>query len=388
MSINGKRLVFIGPMGSGKSSLARRVSAQYGGDVFDTDREFVRRYGDIKAFFERKGEAEFRKIETELLREAADSTAAYIATGGGAVLDKRGMCALRAKCDVVYLSAPVSVLESRIKNSNRPLKGKLSETLKARAPLYEKYADYIIDTSVDSVSALLTALETPRKNRYDVILCDADDTLLDFRKAMRHAVIAAVRGECDCSASDDAICAAYSAITDEVWSELERGEITRAELNAARFVMLKERLGADFSPERTNARYVPEMQKTRFTIDGAKEFLDAARARGVKVYIITNSFAHIASQRLKALDGHHDGAFISENVGYDKPDVRFFARVCEAVGAVDKNRILVFGDGENSDISGGIAYGVDTCLFDRHGKNRATAADYRACDFDRVLKII
>ncbi len=86
-----RRLALIGPMGSGKSSLARRYTAKYGGTVFDTDAEFTRRNGDIPAFFARNGEEEFRKAEQRLLVEAAQSDASVISTGGGAALCRKGM---------------------------------------------------------------------------------------------------------------------------------------------------------------------------------------------------------------------------------------------------------------------------------------------------------
>ncbi len=386
MKLHDRPLAFIGPMGSGKSSLARRVSAKYGGEVIDIDKEFTRRYGSISDFFAQKGEQAFRELEQNLLVEAAGSGAAYISTGGGAVLGRRGMYALRKTCTVVYLTAPIEVLKERISRSDRPLKNDLERTVEARAPLYEKYADYTIDTSVDSVRELERALKSKRKNRYDVLLCDSDDTLLDFQKARSVAIRAAAEkfglpcgaDECD---------RAYKSVVCKVWHRLERGEITGEKLKTERFVELGKALGIEFDVAAFNEAYTSEMIKTRFVLDGATEFLQAVRERGIKRYIITNSFTNFANERLKPILPFVDGAFVSEQVGYYKPDVRFFDSVCRAIGEGDRSRILVFGDSETSDIKGGTDSGLDTCRL-VSAPNACTDADYAVCGYGEVLDIL
>lgn len=372
-------------MGSGKSSLARRYTAKHGGTVFDTDAEFTRRYGDISAFFSHSGDAEFRKAEQRLLSEAAQSDATVISTGGGAVLGHKGMCALRAACDIVYLNAPLDVLEKRIRSSNRPLKNSLAKTVAERAPLYERYADYTIDTSVDSVRELERALAFPRRNRYDVVLCDADDTLLDFRKACSVSVANTVEKLGLKCAANDAV-KAFRAVTCDVWHRLERGELTRDTLDAERIRQLSARLDIAIDEKRFNAVYIEEMRGTRFLRDGAIEFLIGLRSRGARVYVITNSFTRIAEERTKPLAPHVDGIFISEEIGAYKPDAAFFDAVMRSVGC-EKRRTIVFGDGESSDIAGGAAYGLDTCLYDPVG-GRQTAADYRVREYSEFLDIL
>lgn len=377
-------------MGCGKSSLSRRAVAKYGGTVFDTDREFTRRYGQINDFFARRGESEFRKLEEELLIEAASSGADFIATGGGAVLSRRGMYALRAKCDIAYLTAPIEELEVRIMRSDRPLKSKLREVMKVRGPLYDKYADYLVDTTDESLVSLENALKTPRKNRYDVVLSDSDDTLLDFQKARATAVRATARAmalSLKVMCSEDKFDEEYKKVVCAVWKRLERGEIDHAELEIERVKMLSDRLGFDIAPDDFNGVYIEEMKKTRFVKDGAIEFLDALKLRGVKTYIITNSFIKYAVGRLEPLRPHVDGEFVSEAVGYYKPDKRFFDAVLSELGDVDRSRVLVLGDSETSDIAGGINSGLDTCLLDPAG-DKATAADYHVQGYADVLNVI
>lgn len=384
-----KKLCLIGGMGSGKSSLSRRYGALVGGTVVDTDKEFARRYGEISAFFAEYGEKEFRKREERLMIEAANSDACVIATGGGAVYSRQGMGALKAKCDVVWLTAPTEVLNRRIQKSDRPLRHDIVKLMQEREPLYRKYADYIIDSSEDSLRELKAALEKPRPRRYDILLCDADETLLDFSAACTCA-LKNTFDKLGISADFASARKAYGEVTDIVWHKLEKGEITRQELEVMRAELLSERIGIKLDPQRFNDTYVAEMQKTRNVLDGATRFLDECRQTGAKAYVVTNSYEKQATHRLKALDGHIDGYFISETVGYDKPKAEFFDAVINGIGCKDLSRVIMFGDSETSDVKGGVGYGLDTCLFDRSGKRTYgdTAADFIVRSYDEFLKLL
>ena len=381
-----KRYTLIGAMGCGKSALARRITGRLGGTLFYTDAAFTRRYGNIRDFFAAHGESEFRRLEKEIMIEAAESPAAVVATGGGAVLNRDGMSALRRHTEIVFLTAPIEVLKNRIKNSDRPLKDRLEQTVFERAPLYNKYADYVVDSSVDSFAEFMRVTRLPRKNRYDAVLCDADNTLLDFDGASVWAIGETVR-ELGLRSSESDVARAFLSATGTVWKKIECGELTREQLIAERVGMLCDMLGEEIDPYAFNGSFMENMKKTRLVIDGAIDFLDRLGERKIKRYIITNGFANVARERLKALEGRYDGAFISEEIGAYKPARGFFDKVFAAVGNIDPSRVLVFGDGESSDIAGGKAYGLDTCLYDPSGV-KPTAADYSVRDFEQLLRFV
>ncbi|MDE5593818.1 MAG: HAD-IA family hydrolase [Clostridiales bacterium] len=226
----------------------------------------------------------------------------------------------------------------------------------------------------------------PASNSYDIMLCDADDTVLDFKKAMRTSIISAAR-LVGVRADDEKIVKEFGEASHIVWRKLEDKLIERDELDTLRFSMLKERLGEQFNVRDMSEAFLENLKQTRFLIDGATEFLSAVRARGIKVYILTNGLAEVAHERLKALDGYIDGAFISEEMGYNKPDSRLFDCVFKALGVVDKSRTLMFGDSVNSDIRGGINAGIDTCLFDPSGIKQSEAR-YVVRSYDELLKIL
>ena len=123
--------------------MSRRLTAKYGATAVDTDAEFTRRYGDINAFFAAHGEAEFRKRERDIIIDAAYSDADVVATGGGAVLSREGMNALRRTRDVVYLTAPTATLKARVMRSDRPLKADFDKILSRVPRMYSMYVSFM-----------------------------------------------------------------------------------------------------------------------------------------------------------------------------------------------------------------------------------------------------
>ncbi len=381
-----RKLALIGPMGSGKSNLCRRLTQKFGFVSVDTDLEFTRKFGAIHDFFKTRGEAEFRKIECEIMKAAAESDAQIIATGGGAVLNKAGMNALRRRCDIVYLTAPIEVIKARIEKSDRPLKNDIERIVAERAPLYEKYADYIVDSSVDSFTMLEKQLALPRRVRYDTVLVDSDDTLLDFAAASAYAVNKALVS-LGVNFDVEKAMKLFRPIVREVWEKFERGEVTREQLFVLRERKFADALGVTFAEGEFNTEYRKNLRETRFVRDGAIEFLKSLKARGVAVYIITNADVYCASERLKPVMPYADGAFISEAIGFSKPDARYFDAVFSRLGNVDKSRTVVFGDSESSDIAGGVGYGLDTVLYAPNGGD-SLIADYTVASYAEFMSLL
>ncbi|MDQ6967985.1 MAG: shikimate kinase [Mariprofundaceae bacterium] len=147
--------VLVGLMGSGKSSIGRRLAPCLKVPLVDLDDYIVAKDGrSIADIFKQDGEAFFRQLETRCLREVLGQHA-VIATGGGVVLLEENRQLLIAHPPVIWLHASPKFLAKRIVgDSNRPLvagKKSLAETLKClqeladvRYPLYEGCADYVL----------------------------------------------------------------------------------------------------------------------------------------------------------------------------------------------------------------------------------------------------
>ena len=138
-----RSVALVGMPGSGKSTVARHVAARLGRMVLDIDQIIESRFGPIPDIFAREGEARFRELEAQVVREAALTRGAVIATGGGAVLREENRALLRANAFVVELQRPLIELAT----GGRPLSSgpdALQKMYEARAPLYRAARDACI----------------------------------------------------------------------------------------------------------------------------------------------------------------------------------------------------------------------------------------------------
>ena len=197
-------------------------------------------------------------------------------------------------------------------------------------------------------------------HKYRSLLFDADNTLLDFDENERVSLTETfTHFGLPC---DDATLRLYHRINLMYWEMLSRKEIGRDELLIKRFGTLFERLGIDADPVAVENRYREGLGRGCQVVKGAMEV--CAELRGeYRLYIITNGVAKTQHDRLEGsgLAGYMDGIFISDEIGYNKPDRGFFDHVAENIEGFDPERALVVGDSIFSDIRGGVEYGLDTC---------------------------
>lgn len=152
MSSGSESIVLIGPMGSGKSTVGRCLATLLHKEFVDSDEELEERCGaDIPWIFDIEGEDGFRRRETAVLESLLKRDNCVIATGGGAVLAEENRKILRSMGKVIYLTADLGILFSRVsKDKTRPLLqvARPQETYEAifrqRDPLYRETADLVV----------------------------------------------------------------------------------------------------------------------------------------------------------------------------------------------------------------------------------------------------
>lgn len=160
-------------MGSGKTSVGKRLANELNLDFIDSDHEIERRTGTtIPIIFDIEGEAGFRKRETAVIDELTARNNIVLATGGGAVLQSENRDRLKARGTVVYLSATAEELYERTaRDRNRPLlqtedpRSKIIELLQERDPLYREIADFSVSTGRQNIQKVVSEIITALRDR-------------------------------------------------------------------------------------------------------------------------------------------------------------------------------------------------------------------------------
>ena len=152
------RLILIGPMASGKSTIGKRLSKKLSLDFIDVDEEVEKSAGvSISWIFDVEGEKKFRERESRELINSLNTNNCVIATGGGVILAKKNRNLLE-KGTVIYLETSIQTqLERTLNDNKRPLlqasdniEKTLRELKEIRDPLFEECANITIKEGKNS----------------------------------------------------------------------------------------------------------------------------------------------------------------------------------------------------------------------------------------------
>jgi len=193
-------------------------------------------------------------------------------------------------------------------------------------------------------------------------------TLFDYDKAEQNALIQtfALFG----LPYRDGVRLKYREINDELWRVFERRQISKDDLQIQRFSRLFDRTGISCDAGLFNGKYLVELGRGNYLIDGAHEICEDLYGRGKKIYIVINGVALTQKMRVggSAIKKFISGLFVSEDIGAQKPEKQYFDCVFARIEETDKSKMIIVGDSLTVDIQGGYNAGIDTCWFNPEHK--------------------
>ncbi len=198
---------------------------------------------------------------------------------------------------------------------------------------------------------------------YKYLLFDADNTLLDFNKGERCA-LEEVLTDSPLEFNDE-VFQIYHKINDNLWKLLEDGKIERKRLRTYRFELLFDHFcvdGTQFCKD-VDDKFLLAMSHQAYVFDGVYEVLEKLSAK-YELYLVTNASLAVQRKRLSQtkFDRYIKKYYISEEVGYHKPQKEFFDAVLNDIGDTNRENYLVIGDSLSSDIRGAVNSNIDSCF--------------------------
>ena len=202
--------------------------------------------------------------------------------------------------------------------------------------------------------------------KYNCIMMDIDNTLLDFDAAERKALLETLQQfSLPC---DEAAVSRYHEINSSLWGELNKGKIRRDKLVIERFDRFVKEIGAAAKATELNRAYTEHLATHADVIPGAEEALQEL-AEVATMIAVSNGTESVERGRLKlsGFEKYFDDIFVSEAVGVSKPNPKIFQMAMRKLGIEHSDKVLVVGDSLSADIQGGVNAGLDTCWVNMNG---------------------
>ncbi len=202
--------------------------------------------------------------------------------------------------------------------------------------------------------------------KYDFLLFDADNTLLDFDKAERYALKNAL--EMYGLPFNENVLATYDRNNLHQWKLYEQGKKTQEQVLADRFTDTFWELGFLHNCGDVARFYESDLCHYHFILQQSNKILEQLQQQGYKLYLISNGALKVQTERLRdsGLDKYFLKKFISAEVGFSKPSKEYFDHCFANIEGFCAEKTLVIGDSLTADIKGGVNAGVDTCWFNRN----------------------
>ena len=187
----------------------------------------------------------------------------------------------------------------------------------------------------------------------EFLFLDLDDTILDFHKAERIALSKTLR-DFGLDPTEEVL-ARYHIINKQHWERLERGELTRDQVQEGRFRTLFAELSHPVDAVAVTRAYEKNLGIGHYFLPGAQEAVERL-SRKYRLFLASNGTASVQHSRLTSagLYPYFEKVFVSQEVGHNKPSREYFDACFSQIPGFDVGKALMVGDSLTSDIKGGI----------------------------------
>ncbi len=224
------------------------------------------------------------------------------------------------------------------------------------------------------------------------VLFDLDDTLLDFRASEREALKETF--EIINEPIDEDTYLKFSSINEEYFNKFAQKLMTREMFHKERFRVLLDSINSKLDPVYVNNLYVKSLSESAILFPDTLEILDYLKQKNYKLYVVSNGQKEVQLRRIQKcnISSYFDYVFISSEIGYNKPNIRFLEFVTNQIYKdeskenidVDKSEFIMIGDRENADIKCANDFNIKSVLI---GTSK-TNATYKVKQLSEIKNIL
>lgn len=219
--------------------------------------------------------------------------------------------------------------------------------------------------------------------KFTDLLIDIDGTLLDTHEVERVALLT-VLNEHGINMTDEML-KQYSKINESLWIDFEKGLISKSDLRIKRFeIFLSDRFNID--AKSCAKRYFELYSTTVIPFENVTQTLKLLTKK-YRLHIVSNGSTDVQYYKLNKLSitSLFDNIFLSEEIGFAKPDVRFFKHVQNKLQQDKLDKIMIIGDSFTADIKSAKEFGYTTAWVT---DNQSDYADYIIKSFNDIKNIL
>lgn len=230
---------------------------------------------------------------------------------------------------------------------------------------------------------------------YSHLIFDLDRTLWDFDKAAHETLsdLFALYVQAHTHYSFQHFYDRYREINSNLWDQYRRHEIPKEALRVKRFSLTLEEMGLDrpWIANQLADMYVQVIAEKSYLFPHALETLEYLLTKGYTMAVMTNGFKEVQYHKIErcSLEKYFPHLFISEEIGFNKPDIRIFSHALKKMN-VSPDQALMIGDDYEVDIVGAAAAGIDQVFFNPHTEAAEISkeATYKISSLKELTKIL